>query len=110
MAQLQTDLLACCLVGLTVFLKAGAIVDRRCMASKLFVTFAGVRGAQFVEAFQAIYVQDLACRFHSLLQEGLVAFVLGEQVVAANGRGVTGCLQCVPYVLSRCYPSWRICI
>lgn len=90
-AEFVADLLACAAVECAI--QATAAVDRCRMPGELQVAFAGVSGAQVVEAFQAVGAQKCAGRADLLLEELHVALLGRQQVAAAFGRYRCSLLQ-----------------
>lgn len=84
MSELKADLMSRSLIKATVNTIAVATIDWGSMARELLVSLASVGCSQFMKAFPPLFMQYFAGRAHGLLQERGVAFISGQQIVAAS--------------------------
>ena len=81
--QLIADLCSGLLIEVPVELVAAATVDGCRMLGDLFIAFARVGRAQFVEALEIVRMKNLPCRTNDSPLEFEVALVRCQQVAAA---------------------------
>lgn len=103
--QLIADLCSGLPIKMSVELIAMATVDGRRMMGDLFVAFARIGRAQFVEAFEVVLMEDVPCRANNPLLEIEVAFVQCQQVAATVGRDLFGKPQRVTDVIIHSDPA-----
>lgn len=97
--QFVADVCSGLLIEASVELVAPATVYGRGMMGDLFIAFACIGRPQFVEAFEAVLMEDVPCRTDDSPLEIEVAFVRCKQVAAAVGRDMMGECQCTADVI-----------
>ena len=98
-SQLIADLHPGRLIKVSVELAATATVDGRGMMGDLLIALACIGRPQFVEALEALLMEDVPYRTDDSLLEVEVAFVRCKQVVAAVRRNLFGKPQRVTNVI-----------
>ena len=88
--QLVADLCSGRLIKVSVKFVATTTIDGRGMVGDLLIAFARIGRPQFVEAVEAVHVEDVPCRTDDFLLEIEVAFVRCKQVTATVWRDLFG--------------------
>ena len=106
MSQLLGYPLAGTVILLSVLSKQLPAIHRGGLPRDLLVAFTGIRGAQFMEALDAVGVQQVASRADLPLDEIDVAFSGLEQVATALRGDRRRMQQCLAQTFADRYPAW----